>query len=148
MLTTNLFREMENLRREIDDAFRGVRWGRTFEPEFLPGLGLSSYPQVNLTEDENNLYVEALVPGVDSNDLDLNVMNRTLTLAGERKPVARQGVTIHRNERGDGKFLRTIELPVDIDSRQVKADFSNGVLTVTLPKAEAAKPRKITVKAS
>lgn len=148
MLNNNLFRELENLRREIDEAFRGVRPGRASGPEFLPGLGLAKYPQVNLSEDEDAFHFEALVPGVAPEDLDLSVMNRTLTLSGERQESEYQNASCHRNERGSGRFLRTIELPSEIEGKAIKAEYRNGVLSVTLPKAESAKPRKITVKAS
>ena len=146
MATMDLFREMENLRREIDSAFRGFGRGVIFEPSFLPGLGAGRYPQVNLREDSDHVYLEALVPGLAGKDLELSVMRNTITLAGERRE--REGnVTWHRNERGSGRFLRTIELPVEINPDNVKADCRNGVLTITLPKAEAARPRKISVQA-
>ncbi len=149
MLTNSLFRELENLRREIDDAFRGVRITTgLFSPDFLPGLGLANYPQVNLSEDENAFHLEALVPGVEPADLDLSVMNRTLTLSGERRELEHKDASCHRNERGSGRFLRTIELPSEVENNAIKAEYRNGVLRVTLPKAESAKPRKITVKAS
>jgi len=126
MLSNSLFRELENLRREIDDAFRGVRpTAGLLSPDFLPGLGLANYPQVNL-----------------------RVMNRTLTLSGERRESEYKDASCHRNERGSGRFLRTIELPSEVENEAIKAEYRNGVLRVTLPKAESAKPRKITVKAS
>lgn len=146
MAMLDLFREMENLRREIDNAFRGFGRGVVFEPSFLPGLGAGRYPQINLREDNDNIFVEALIPGIDVQDLELSVMRNTLTLSGERKETE-GNVTWHRNERGSGKFLRTIELPVEVDADRVKAECRNGVLTVTLPKAEAARPRKISVQA-
>jgi HSP20 family protein len=149
MLTNSLFRELDNLRREIDDAFRGVRpTGGIFSPDFLPGLGLANYPQVNLSEDENAFHLEALVPGVEPADLDLSVMNRTLTLSGERRESEFKDASCHRNERGSGRFLRTIELPSEVENEAINAEYRNGVLRVTLPKAESAKPRKIAVKAS
>lgn len=147
MAMWDLFREMENLRREIDNVFQGVSPGYGLQPRFLPGLGTGVFPQVNLGEDQENLYVEALVPGMDPASLELTVMRGTLTLSGERKNGVEKGAAWHRNERGSGKFLRTIELPVEVNSDQVKAECRNGVLTVTLPKVEAVRPRKIEVRA-
>jgi HSP20 family protein len=92
------------------------------------------------------VFVEALIPGLDAKDLELTVMRNTLTLSGERKETE-GNVTWHRNERGSGKFLRTIELPVEVDADRVKAECRNGVLTIIMPKAEAARPRKISVQA-
>ncbi len=147
MATMDLFREMENLRREIDSAFRGFGRGVVFEPSFLPGLGAGRYPQVNLREDSENLYVEALIPGLEVKDLELSVMRNTLTLSGERRERA-ENATWHRNERGSGKFLRTIELPVEINPERVKAECRNGVLLIAMPKSEAARPKKISIQAS
>lgn len=142
----DLFQEMDMLRREIDQAFRGA--GRTYlNPTFLPGISAGGYPRVNLGEDENNYYLEALVPGIEPDDIDLNLMRGTLTLSGERKEKATDGRTWHRHERGAGKFMRTIELPDMVDSANVDAEYRNGVLLITLPKPQSVKPKKITVKA-
>jgi len=75
-------------------------------------------------------------------------MGNTLTFSGERLNDAPENVTWHRRERGFGKFLRTVDLPVEIDSEQVKADYADGVLTVTLPKAATVKPKRIAITAS
>lgn len=142
----DLFQEMDMLRREIDQAFRGIN--RTdLNPSFLPGIGTGSYPRVNLGEDENNYYLEALVPGIDPQDIDLSLMRGTLTLSGERKEKTTDGSTWHRHERGTGKFMRTIELPDMVDGTNVDAQYRNGVLLITLPKPQSVKPKKITVKA-
>lgn len=148
MASWDLFREMDELRREIDEAFRGFGMGRLLSPVFLPGLGTGDFPRINLSEDENNLYVEALVPGLDPKELDLNIMQGALTLSGERKESANGNRTWHRRERGAGRFLRTIELPRTVNAEKVDAEYRNGILTVTLPKSEEAKPKKIAVKTS
>jgi HSP20 family protein len=141
MANWDMFREMDNLRRELD-RFMGA--GR-LEPGFLPGLGAGRYPHVNVLEDGDNLYVEALIPGLDPKDLELTILKGSLTLSGERRDTNARKKTWHRNERGAGKFLRTVELPIDIDADRARAECRNGILTITLPKAEASKPRKITV---
>lgn len=139
----DLFQEMDMLRREIDQVFRGVGRGSTF----LPGIGVGDYPRLNLSEDEQNYYVEALVPGIDPEHLELNLMRGALSLSGERQEDATDGRTWHRHERGYGKFMRTLELPEAIDGSKVSAEYRNGVLLITLPKPQSEQPKKITVRA-
>jgi HSP20 family protein len=148
MAFRNIFQEMENFRREIDETFRSLGMGRLLEAGFLQGLEYQQYLPVNLSEDENHVYVQALVPGLEPNDIDLNVIKGTLTLSGERKEEERAGGIWHRRERGSGRFLRNVELPVEVDMEKVSAECQRGVLTITLPKAETAKPKKITVRTS
>jgi len=147
MRNWDLLREMNQMQRDIDEAFRGFGLGRLFGPGFGAGVGLRDWPRINLREDADHIFVEALLPGVDPGTIDMNVLGNTLTLAGERFVAEAEGPgrTWHRRERGTGKFLRTIELPVDIDPDQVKAEYRNGLLRVTLPKIEAAKPKKISI---
>lgn len=149
MATWDFFREIDGLRREIDQAFRGIGAGRLLPYPFLAGPA-GRFPQINLAEDEHNVYVEALVPGVDPKELEMTVMRNTLTIGGERKPVApnEKPHVWHRNERGFGKFSRTLELPTDIDTEKVSATCRNGILCVTLAKHEAAKPKRIAVSVS
>jgi HSP20 family protein len=149
MANWDVFRELDSLRREMDEAFRGVGMGRVLAPQFLTGGTARRFPLVNIREDAATVYVEALVPGVDPQGVEISVLRNTLTLAGERKAqdVAKNHVW-HRNERGVGKFSRTLELPAEIDSGKVSAQSRDGLLTVTLPKAEAAVPKKITVAVS
>jgi HSP20 family protein len=116
-------------------------------PSFLPGIGTGDYPRINLSEDEESFYIEAVVPGIDPKDLDLNLMQGTLTLSGERQADEKKGHTWHRHERGAGKFMRTIELPNSVDGAKVDAEYRNGVLLITLPKQQSAKPKKISVRA-
>lgn len=148
MRTWDLFKEMDQLHREIDSLFNGYNRGRLFGPAFEPGLGLRHYPKINLRDDDENVYVEALLPGVEPDKIDMNVLGNTLTLAGQRHALdsGEEKITWHRRERGTGKFMRTLELPVDIVAEKVKAEYSNGLLRVTMPKAAEAKPKKISVK--
>jgi HSP20 family protein len=138
---------MSQMQRDMDEALRGFGLGHLFGPAFEPALGLRNWPRINLREDGEHLYVEALLPGVDPDKIDMNVLGNTLTLSGERLPAdaGGNGRTWHRRERGTGRFLRTVELPVEIDPEQVRAEYRNGLLCVTLPKAETAKPKKISI---
>jgi HSP20 family protein len=87
------------------------------------------------------------LPGVDPKSVDISVMGKTLTLRGSREPEdLREDDSFHRRERWHGQFTKTIEMPFNIDSNRVEAKFSKGVLRITLPRAEADKPRKIAVK--
>ena len=147
MATWDVFKELDNLRREIDEAFRGSGFERPFGPTFLSPVVTHRFPLVNISEDEGNVYIQALVPGVDPKEVDLSVLRNALTISGERKPFAeKQGQMVHRTELGSGKFSRTLELPVDIDSSNISAQCKDGVMKVTLAKAEHAKPRKIDIK--
>ncbi len=147
MATWDPFDEMEALRRHIDRAFQ------EFTPEpfsrvvFLPGKAPRQYPLINLNEDKENLFLEALAPGVDPASLAITVVRNKLTLSGEKRRVEGEirPEAFHRSERAAGKFVRTLELPVEIDEGKVKAEYKNGLLKLTLPKAEKAKPKQITV---
>ena len=78
MISTNLFSELENLRREMNAIFGGVTQEQDASVAFLPGIGTRRYPRVNLSEDADNFYLAALIPGVEPNSLDINLTGRTL----------------------------------------------------------------------
>lgn len=148
MATWDVFNELNNLRREIDEAFRGVGGNRPFGQSFLSPT-VPRFPMVNCSEDQEHVYIQALVPGVDPKDLDLSVLRNTVTINGERKAFEpRQGQIVHRTELGSGKFSRTVELPVDIDANRVSAQCKDGIMQITLAKAEHAKPRKVEISVS
>lgn len=148
MRNLDLLREMSRLQRDMDVMFRGLGTGRLFGPGFDAGHALRDWPRINLREDADHLYVEALLPGIEPEKIDMNVLGNTLSLSGERVAIdsEKSSRSWHRRERGTGKFLRTIELPVNINPDQVKAEYRNGLLLVTLPKVEEAKPRRISIK--
>ncbi|MDD2310156.1 MAG: Hsp20/alpha crystallin family protein [Desulfuromonadaceae bacterium] len=147
MASWDMLRELDNLRREVDEAFRGAGLGRPFGSTFLAPITTRRFPLVNFSEDDGNLYIDALVPGVDPKNIDLTVVGNGITISGERKPFEeQQGQIVHRCELGSGKFSRTSELPVDIDPDKIKAECKDGIMRVTLGKAERAIPRKIEIK--
>jgi len=135
------FRDFDRLRRQMDDLY-GALSGDTFP---MPSAGV--FPLSNVTEDNDNYYVRAELPGVKSEDLDIQVTARGISIAGERKiPVEGNNVKYHRRERDAGKFSRLINLSDDIDVDKVDAKLENGILTMIIPKAEKTKPRQIAVK--
>ena len=103
-------------------------------------------PAVDIYETENELVLKADLPDVDLKDIDVRVENQTLTIAGERKFEQQEsGKGYHRIERNYGTFVRSFSVPNTFDTEHIAADFKNGVLSVTLPKKEAAKPRQVKV---
>jgi len=106
-------------------------------------------PAVDIYETENDLVVKADLPDVDLKDIDVRVENQTLTIAGERKFEKQDNVAgYHRIERSYGNFTRSFAVPNSFDTEKIAASFKNGVLSVSLPKKEAAKPRQIKIEAS
>jgi len=106
-------------------------------------------PSVDIFETENELVLKADVPGVELKNIDIQIENGTLTLKGERKFERDENSKgFHRLERSYGSFVRYFTVPDTVDTENVKAEFSNGVLTVTLPKKEIAKPKSIKVQVS
>ena len=106
-----------------------------------------AYPAVNVWEDDDNVYVEAEVPGLTQEQLQIFVGEGSLlSIQGERLPCKTPGDVWHRQERGFGKFNRVLQLPAPVDADKVQAKFEHGVLLLTMPKSAAAKPRRITVR--
>ena len=106
------------------------------------------YPPVNVYTNENGAIVKAELPGVKLDDLDISVANNTLTLRGSRShEELKEGTRTLRAERLRGQFARELNLPFKVDASQATAQFDKGTLTVTLPRAESDKPRKIAIAA-
>jgi HSP20 family protein len=107
------------------------------------------FPLMNVTEDTDKYYVRAELPGLSAGELDISVTGDTLSISGQRKLASEdEKAQYHRREREAGRFSRIVTLPGQTDTEKVEASCTDGVLTVTLPKAEAAKPKQISVKAS
>jgi HSP20 family protein len=135
----------DDLRREMNRLF-GSRFGQTNGGTWPRPP--RTYPPLNVWEEGDRIMVEAEVPGLSMNDIDVQVVGNELTIKGERKPFEGQNVTFHRQERGTGSFVRTLALPVEVNADKVEAVLRDGVLTITLPKSEQAKARKINVKSA
>jgi HSP20 family protein len=147
------FREFQSLRREIDRAFGGGDgYGRGDWPRwrlaFLPGRGARMYPLINLHDDGDNFYVEALMPGVEPDQVEVTVVGNGLTIAGEKRgPQNIPPERIHRMERAAGRFIRSVQLPAEVERDRVNAEYRHGMLMLTLPRSEAAKPKRVEIRA-
>jgi HSP20 family protein len=107
------------------------------------------YPALNAWVNDEGLMVTAEVPGVNPEDIEITILDDTLTLSGSRNTdELPDGAEFKRRERGSGEFSRSIELPFRVDGDAVEAHFNNGVLQITLPRVPEEKPRKITVKSA
>ncbi len=131
----------DRMNRIFDEAFRAPRGS---EEDWA--LGGSWAPPVDIYEQDGNLVLKAELPGIDPKDVDIRVENTVLTLRGERKfdqEVKRENC--HRVERAYGTFSRAFTLPSVVDTGSIKAEFKDGVLRVTMPKREEAKPKQIQI---
>jgi HSP20 family protein len=141
-LLPTLWASFDRLHGEMDRLLD--QWG----VDAPRGLGLTAFPPVNVWEDGDAFHVEAELPGLTREQLQLSVTNRNqLTLQGERLPEEVEKGRWHRRERGFGRFQRMLKLPTPVDADKIEATFENGLLHVVLPKGEEARPRRIAVKA-
>lgn len=106
------------------------------------------FPPINISQDNDNFYVRAEVPGIKASELSISAVRNRVSISGQREiPREHERVSYHRKERAEGSFSRTLTLPSELDAERVDARYADGILTLTLPKAEEAKPRQIAVKA-
>jgi len=135
-------REMMTLREAMD---------RLFDDAFTRPIslgGVSSLPAIDLCETGDKVVLKAALPGLKADEVQISVAGETLTLRGEFKPQnEKQNATYHIREQRYGAFERTILLPVDVQPDKARADFENGILTISLPKSEVVKPKIINIKA-
>jgi HSP20 family protein len=137
------FGELERMRREMDRRSEALTGPLLREP--LAGV----FPLMNVSEDPDNYYVRAELPGIKADELNISITGNSLTVAGERTiPAENEKAGYHRREREAGKFSRVVGLPSEVDTSKVEARCVDGLLTVVLPKAEEAKPKQIAVKTS
>lgn len=134
---TDPLREMQRLQREMGRVFSGMEQPLSQED-----------PLVNAWVGEQDVVIVAELPGVDPAKVDISVVGDTLTISGSREAVPlKEGESYHRQERGYGRFSRSLQLPFHVEAAKVEAKYERGILKITLPRAEADKPRKIAVKA-
>lgn len=137
--TWSPFAELRSLQRDMNRLFDG----------YEGGTAMSRFPALNVWGNGENVVVTAELPGINAADLDINVVNNQLTIKGERKEdKPTKDAVCHRCERGAGKFVRTVRLPFTVESDKVSAKYDKGVLTITLPRHEATKPKHIEITAS
>lgn len=132
----------QTLRDEMEDLF-----GRFF-PESRADGGQIMRPSLDLSESDSAVQVRMDVPGMKAEDIDIKISGDTLRVSGERKEEQEdKGKTWHRVERRYGSFVRTVTLPCAVKEGQAKAEYADGVLTLSIPKSEEAKTRHIKVEA-
>ncbi len=137
----NPFADVEQLRRDV------LRLLDTATDDTFANLGSGIFPPVNITQDDDNFYLRAEVPGIKPSELSISAVRNRVSLSGKREiQPEHERVSYHRRERAEGSFNRTVTLPTEVDAARVDARYADGILALTLPKAEAAKPRQITVR--
>ena len=135
--------EMEHLHRDMNRLF--------YDSFSLAGgrSGPDNYPVMNIWTNEEGAVITAELPGVEAEDIDISVVGDTLTLSGNRQvDELEDHETYHRRERHSGKFTRTFQLPFRVGTDGIEAAFEKGVLTIAVPRSEADKPKKISVKSA
>ena len=140
------FGRLFGLRGELDRLFEDGSFA-----ELSGGSRLLSVwnPAIDLYEDKDNVFVKAELPGLKKEDIDVSLHDGALSITGERKTEEKvEGTETYRTERFVGRFHRTVTLPSEVKAAEVKAEYKDGILTITLPKAEEAKPKQIEVKVS
>jgi len=134
----------DRMNRLFSEAFRGAR-----DVDEDWALGGSWAPVVDIHEQDGNIVLKAELAGIDPKDVDIRVENNTLTLRGERRidgDAKREDY--HRVERSYGAFARSFSLPTVVDTEKIRAEYKDGVLKLTLPKKEEAKPKQISINVS
>lgn len=135
------FAGLRFLQRELDRLVDLPGWFSDSQ-----AVGGGNYPPVNVYNGQSEIIVLAELPGVQTKDLELSITAETLVLKGQKAAtIGEDEVRYHRRERGSGQFNRTIILPDKVDADKVSAKLANGVLTITLPKSEWARPKQIAV---
>ena len=139
------FGRLSSLRDEIDRLFEAPLAALTAPSQLLSGWS----PALDVFETKDSLIVKAELPGMKKADIEVSLHNGSLSISGERTAQENhKDAEVYRSERFVGRFLRTVTLPASVDGDKVKADYKDGVLTITLPKTEEAKPKQIDVNVS
>jgi|WetSurMetagenome_2_1015567.scaffolds.fasta_scaffold98148_2 HSP20 family protein len=134
----DIFSEMERLRREMNGLFSN--YGQS--------SGSATYPLMNVYDDKDNIIVTAELPGLVKDQVEITFSDGILTVSGKQQPLAKtKNMSVVRKERPEGNFEKTVRLPTQIKQDAIKASFSNGILTINMPKAEEVKPKTIAIEA-
>ncbi len=135
------FADFDQIRREmlrLLDASTG-------DGSIDPGAGV--FPPLNITQDDENFYLRAEIPGIKPSEVSISALRNRVSISGKREiPREHDRVSYHRKERPEGVFDRVVTVPGEVDAERVDARYADGILTLTLPKAEQAKPRQIAVR--
>lgn len=139
---TDFASEFASMQREIDRMFDGFRGGTVDE-----NASSLLMPVVDIAERENDYQIKVELPGVEKNDVRITVQNDVLTIRGEKeKGTEQKNENYRRVERSYGSFQRSFAMPTSVQSDKIEASYDNGILTITLPKLEEAKPKEIEVR--
>lgn len=134
----DVFSEMDRLRREMNNLFSG----------YQQTVGNATFPLMNVYDSKDNLIVTAELPGLAKDQVMITFSDNVLTLSGELKALPNtKGMAIVRRERSEGEFEKTLRIPTKVKQDAISASFANGILTVTLPKADEVKPKTIAIEA-
>lgn len=134
---------INQFRNELDKLITGTLGGF---PEGFGGHWMNRFPALNVWQDEANVFTEAEVPGMALDELEVFVQGDQLTIKGESKAESKHDGEFTTRERVERKFCRTVQLPIAVDAENVTASLKDGVLTVTMPKAQDVLPKRIEVK--
>lgn len=130
------------MQSELNDWFSNI-WGTNGNG----ALSATFAPELDIAEKDTCFELRMDIPGMESKDMDIQVQGNTVTISGQRKEEKEEkGKTYHRVERRSGSFSRTVTLPCAVTEKEVAAEYTNGVLSVVLPKSEEARPKKISIK--
>ncbi|MGE5616668.1 MAG: Hsp20/alpha crystallin family protein [Bacillota bacterium] len=140
----DLFGEFDTLQRQVEQllGLRGL-------PSSIRAADRGAFPAINMGTTADAVEIYAFAPGIDFSKLEVSVDKGLLTIAGERLadlPKEGEKVSVYARERFAGPFKRVVSLPDDVDTARVEANYRNGILRISIPKAEASKPRRIEVK--
>lgn len=141
----NLFKDMENIQQQLGDI---SHLSNVPSLSFLPRAFNQRFPLINVSDNESEIIVEALAPGLNIESLKVSATRDELKISGERILENTEKGKFYKRERAEQEFSRTLELPFPINPDGILAEYKNGMLIISLPKVEEAKPKHIEIKLS
>jgi HSP20 family protein len=127
-----------DIQKALESVFESPYFGKSVSTH-------GTYPGINIFEDDDNFYLIAELPGLKKENIDLRITGDTISISGTKEPKTREDAAIHRNERAYGEFSRSFTLPDSVKNDKIDAKYEFGILWMTLPKAEEAKSKQITI---